>query len=476
MKTFSTFIFFIIIVSTMWFCVSCSKETEEHIDRNTLTPILKVIPLNDLLVAEIDNTETDGERTIWLYNYGVTNIDYSNIQLYLTLDDGATMYTPYDKNPVTLDFSLNPKYPNLVITTYMNGEYISYRVVMQSVQAITKIEATASGVTQTYIPSDAPLSGSDRYFDFKFTEKQVDLSKTHLKFELAPLISMTSTDTIVDLTYPIRLPIKTPLGEEFISIDASTLYHKPNYLPSQWIHCDELGTTVPLFHASELNGTKCNAYLAIAWNDIVIYRPTPSVPYWSATKLFSEFYQNGLWNSHYVTHLMKVSSSFCFVANEIDRNYVIVSSDNAFEGQPAFYQDRNGKSNTGIIQKNGDNFTVNGVLLSKAIQGKYILRQNSIWQQIPDDDNPHGWNVIAANAENDIFLFSCESSAEYPGLTLTQLRDVLSELRCIHALITEDGEMLGMYTDTGNLIRTATADTNPDPPFYVGIAVGDDSY
>lgn len=470
-----------LILSCLFTCVasllltSCSKKTEEHIDRDALTPILKAIPLNDQLVAEIDNTETDGERTIWLYNYGVPNLDYSNIQLYLTLDEGATMYTPYDKNPVTLDYTLKD-FPSLVITAYMNGEYIYYRVVMQSVQAVTKVEASASGITQTYIPTESSLSGSDRYFGFKFIEKQVDLSKTHLKFELAPLASMTSTDTIVDLTYPIELPIKTPLGKEFISINASTLYHKPNYLPNQWVHCDELGTTVPLFHASELNGTKCNAYLAIEWNDLVIYRPTPSVPYWSASKLFSEFYQNGLWDSHYVTHLMKISSSFCFVANEINRKYVIVSSDNAFEGQPAFYQDRNGKSNTGIIQKNGDNFTVNGVLLSKAIQGKYILRQNSIWQQVPDDGNPHGWNVIAANAENDIFLFSCESSDEYPGLTLTQLRDVLSELRCIHALITEDGEMLGIYTDTGNLIRTATADTDSDPPFYVGIAVGDDSY
>ncbi len=473
MKTFSTF--FIIIVSTMWLCVSCSKNTEEPIDRNSLTPILKVIPLNDQLVAEIDNTETEGERTIWLYNYGIPDLDYSNVQLYLTLNEGAIIYTPYDKNPVTLDYTLKD-FPSLVITAYMNGEYIYYRVVMQSVQAVTKVEASASGITQTYIPTESSLSGSDRYFGFKFIEKQVDLSKTHLKFELAPLASMTSTDTIVDLTYPIELPIKTPLGKEFISINASTLYHKPNYLPNQWVHCDELGTTVPLFHASELNGTKCNAYLAIEWNDLVIYRPTPSVPYWSASKLFSEFYQNGLWDSHYVTHLMKISSSFCFVANEINRKYVIVSSDNAFEGQPAFYQDRNGKSNTGIIQKNGDNFTVNGVLLSKAIQGKYILRQNSIWQQVPDDGNPHGWNVIAANAENDIFLFSCESSDEYPGLTLTQLRDVLSELRCIHALITEEGEMLGMYTDSGNLIRTATADTNPDPPFYVGVAVGDDSY
>lgn len=475
MKTFSAF--FIIIVSTMWLCVSCSKEdTEEPVDRNSLTPILKVIPLNDQLVAEIDNTETEGERTIRLYNYGVPNLDYSNIQLYLTLDEGASMYTPYDKNPVTLDYSLKPNYPNLVITAYMNGEYIYYRVVIQSVQAITKIEATASGVTQTYIPSDAPLSSSNRYFGFKFTEKQVDLSKTHLKFELAPLASMTSTDTIVDLTYPIELPIKTPLGKEFISINASTLYHKPNYLPSHWTHCDELGTTVPLFHASELSSTKCNAYLAVAWNDIVIYRPTPSTPYWTGSQLFSEFYQNNLWYSYKITHLLKISSSFCFVANEIERKYVIVSSDNAFEGQPAFYQDRNGKSSTGIIQKNGDSFTVDGVLLSKAIQGKYILRQNSIWQQVPDDGKPHGWNVIAANAENDIFLFSCESSDEYPGLTLAQLRDVLSELRCIHALITEDGEMLGMYTDTGNLIRTATADTDSDPPFYVGIAVGDDSY
>lgn len=470
-----------LILSCLFTCVasllltSCSKKTEEHIDRDALTPILKAIPLNDQLVAEIDNTETEGERTIWLYNYGIPDLDYSNVQLYLTLNEGAIIYTPYNKNPVTLDYTLKD-FPSLVITAYMNGEYIYYRVVMQSVQAVTKVEASASGITQTYIPTESSLSGSDRYFGFKFIEKQVDLSKTHLKFELAPLASMTSTDTIVDLTYPIELPIKTPLGKEFISINASTLYHKPNYLPNQWVHCDELGTTVPLFHASELNGTKCNAYLAIEWNDLVIYRPTPSVPYWSASKLFSEFYQNGLWDSHYVTHLMKISSSFCFVANEINRKYVIVSSDNAFEGQPAFYQDRNGKSNTGIIQKNGDNFTVNGVLLSKAIQGKYILRQNSIWQQVPDDGNPHGWNVIAANAENDIFLFSCESSDEYPGLTLTQLRDVLSELRCIHALITEEGEMLGMYTDSGNLIRTATADTNPDPPFYVGVAVGDDSY
>lgn len=470
-----------LILSCLFTCVasllltSCSKKTEEHIDRDVLTPILKVIPLNDQLVAEIDNTETDGERTIWLYNYGVPNLDYSNIQLYLTLDEGATMYTPYDKNPVTLDYTLKD-FPSLVITAYMNGEYIYYRVIMQSVQAVTKVEATASGITQTYIPSESPLSGSDRYFGFKFTEKQVDLSKTHLRFELAPQASMTSTDTIVDLTYPIELPIKTPLGKESITINASTLYHKPNYLPSQWTHCDKLGTTVPLFHASELSSTKCNAYLAVAWNDIVIYRPTPSTPYWTASQLFSEFYQNGLWNSYKMTHFMKVSSSFCFVANEIDRNYVIVSSDNSFVNQPAFYQDRNGKSSTGIIQKNGDSFTVDGVLLSKAIQGKYILRQNSIWQQVPDDGNPHGWNVIAANGENDIFLFSCESSDEYPGLTLAQLRDVLSELRCIHALITEDGEMLGIYTDTGNLIRTATADTDSDPPFYVGIAVGDDSY
>ena len=178
MKTLSTCFF--TVISVIWLCVSCSKKDEEHIDRTALTPILKVTPLNNQLVAEIDNNETDGERTIWLYDYGVPNLDYSKIELFLTLAEGATMYTPYDKNPISLDYTLKPEYPNQVITAYMNGEYIYYRVIMQSVQAITKIEATASGVTQTYIPSDDPLSGSDRYFGFKFTEKQVDLSKTHL--------------------------------------------------------------------------------------------------------------------------------------------------------------------------------------------------------------------------------------------------------------------------------------------------------
>ena len=464
-----------IAISTL--CLhSCSKEVEEPVDRNSLRPILKVIPLNDQLVVELDNNETDGERTIWLYDYGVPNLDYSKIELFLTLAEGATMYTPYDKNPISLDYTLKPEYPNQVITAYMNGEYIYYRVIMQSVQAITKVEATASGITETYITSDAPLSGSNRYFNFSFNEQQVDLSKTHLKFELSPRVSMASTDTIIDLTYPIELPIYTPLGTEFIEIDASTLYHRPSYIPDYWTHCDDLGETIPLFRASELEGTKCNAYMAFEWNNITIYRPTGSTPYWSAAKLFSEFYQFSIFTPFKVSHLMKTSSSFCFIANLIEGKSVIVSADESSVGKPAFYQDREGESDTGLIQKSGDSYTVDGIPLSKAIQGEYILCQNSQWQELPDDGKPTGWNVIASTAKNDIILFSCECSDEYPGLTLAQLREVLFDLRCTDALITERGEMLGMYADSKNLIRTTTADTNPDPAFYSGIAVGTDFY
>ena len=141
-----------IAISTL--CLhSCSKEVEEPVDRNSLRPILKVIPLNDQLVVELDNNETDGERTIWLYDYGVPNLDYSKIELFLTLAKGATMYTPYDKNPISLYYTLKPEYPNQVITAYMNGEYIYYRVIMQSVPCSTGLRSiTILGFSTTVSP------------------------------------------------------------------------------------------------------------------------------------------------------------------------------------------------------------------------------------------------------------------------------------------------------------------------------------